>query len=36
MSVTLWIVLGSILWFVLAASAGPAEQERQSRVADPY
>ena len=36
MSTTLWIFIGALIWFVAAAAVGPAEQERQSRIPDPY
>ena len=32
----LWIVLGTLIWFLLAALVGPAERRRLDAEPDPY
>jgi hypothetical protein len=36
MGTGLWIVIGTVAWFVLAALVGPAERRRLDAEIDPY
>lgn len=36
MNAGIWVFVGAMIWFLLAALAGPAEKARQDELADPY